>query len=67
MQYYTYSIGHRQAEKRIKSILDVKQHKRVNDNSLNELLNTFKRIELLPRVNDSRLNITSACDYQNGC
>ena len=44
----------------------VKQHKRVNDNSVNKLflLYTFKQIEL-PRVNDTRLNITNACDYLN--
>ena len=47
-------MGHRQAEQRIKSVLNVKQHKRVNDNSLNEffLLNMFKRIELLPPTRD---------------
>ena len=30
-------IGHRLAEQRIKSVLNVKQHKLVNDNSLNKL------------------------------
>ena len=30
-----YTIGHRQAEQRIKLVLNVKQHKRVNGNSLN--------------------------------
>ena len=51
---YAYTIGHRQAEQRIKSVLNVKQHKRVNDNSLNKffLLNMFKRIELLPSTRD---------------
>ena len=48
-----YTIGRRQAEKRIKSVLNVKQQKRVNENSLNELLlNMFKRIELLPPTRD---------------
>ena len=43
-----------EAEQRIKSVLNVKQHKRVNDNSLNKLflLNMFKRIELLPPTRD---------------
>ena len=35
----TTAIGHRQAEQRIKSVLNVKQHKRTNDNSLNDIYN----------------------------
>ena len=48
------AIGHRKAEQRIKSVLNDKQHKRVNENSLNELflLNMFKQIELLPPTRD---------------
>ena len=50
MQYFGLTIGYRQAEKQIKSVLHVKQHKRVNNNSLNELflLNMYKQIDLLP-------------------
>ena len=54
MHISSYTIGHRQAEQRITSVLNVKQYKQVNDSSLNELflLNMLKQIELLPATRD---------------